>query len=242
MKTLSFPLFFLCFALLSCKNDAAINLSKGEVIETSTEIPKKKIEEQFSSIDSKATLVTDKNEEAKKEVVEVPKKEPTKKSAQVKKKAIDSKADNATFVKTVVKQATPKPKKRTAEIEFEEQTFDFGEIMQGDKVDHKFTFKNTGRAPLTITEADATCGCATPSIPFMDIMPGETGYIGVSYNSVGKEGAETPQVTIYSNAGKDPILVLKLTGYVKTPEEAKAELAVKDSIIHEAKDSIKTLN
>jgi len=246
MKTLIFIAFSTCIAFSGCNNDAAVKLSQNELTQSNTEIPKKKVEEQFSSSAGKTVLEDEQVKEVAskttQEVVEESKQVLAKKSKQLKEidKPEIAKEDKATFVKKVSPQTPSVAKKRTAEIEFEDQFYDFGEIMQGDKIDHKFSFTNTGKAPLSITEADATCGCATPSIPFMDIMPGEVGYIGVRYNSVGKEGEETPEVTIYSNAGKHPIMVLKLKGYVKTPEEVKAEqLAKKDSLIQEAKDSTK---
>jgi len=241
MKTLSFLIIFFCFAIVGCNNQPANDLTSTEITKENIETPKKKIEEQYSSADQ-IKIVDEEVEPANATDEEVVyKKESTQESIKPtkKKKSVisDIKKEEATFVKTVSK---PKPKKRTAEIKFKEYAYDFGEIVEGDKIEHKFTFTNTGKAPLTITKADATCGCATPSIPFMDIMPGESGYIGIMYNSVGKQGEETPQVTIYSNAGEQPILVLKLKGYVKSTEEAKKEVAVKDTIIHIAKDSIKT--
>ena len=41
-------------------------------------------------------------------------------------------------------------------------THDFGEIAQGDKVEHTFRFRNTGNEPLVITNVQVTCGCTTP--------------------------------------------------------------------------------
>lgn len=249
MKVIHFIALFTFVSLLGCNQSPAEKVSKIESGEVKSETPKKKIAEQFSSPDNNKTIPTKQVAQATEDKIESdakPEKVASNNTNDVEiPKPVEQKKETPTFVKTVSKPAVKVVKKRVAEIEFDDMLFDFGEIMQGDKVDHKFTFTNTGRAPLSITEADATCGCATPSIPFMDIMPGEKGYIGVNYNSVGKEGEETPQVTIYSNASKHPIMVLKLKGYVKTPEEAKAELmanksAMKDSIILEAKDSTKT--
>ena len=38
-------------------------------------------------------------------------------------------------------------------LEFTETVFDFGEIMEGEKVVHNYTFKNTGKEPLIISNA-----------------------------------------------------------------------------------------
>jgi len=44
-------------------------------------------------------------------------------------------------------------------ITFEEDSFDFGDIYQGDKVAHTFKFENSGNQPLIITNVQTTCGC-----------------------------------------------------------------------------------
>src|SRR5210317_1516758 len=48
-------------------------------------------------------------------------------------------------------------------MEFETTSHDFGSIVQGEKVAHKFKFKNTGGADLIISDATATCGCTVPT-------------------------------------------------------------------------------
>lgn len=98
-----------------------------------------------------------------------------------------------------LKAETPVKK---AKIVFEKSVFDMGELVEGEKRAFKFEFENVGDAPLSIASARATCGCTIPSYPFIDIMPGEKGYIGVEYHSVGKEGPQTPEITITSNASQ----------------------------------------
>src|ERR1044071_3684921 len=44
-------------------------------------------------------------------------------------------------------------------IKFDEMKYDFGEITEGDKVDHTFNFTNSGNSPLIITGAIGSCGC-----------------------------------------------------------------------------------
>ena len=46
-------------------------------------------------------------------------------------------------------------------MEFTTPVHDFGNIVQGTPVEHKFTFKNTGNAPLVIVDAKSSCGCGT---------------------------------------------------------------------------------
>lgn len=87
-------------------------------------------------------------------------------------------------------------------VTFEEDSKDFGDITQGDKVEHVFKFENTGKSPLVISNVAATCGCTVPSWPKEPIAPGKTGEIKVSFNSAGKMGKQNSVVRIYSNASE----------------------------------------
>ncbi|MGM9478718.1 DUF1573 domain-containing protein [Pedobacter sp. GSP4] len=85
-------------------------------------------------------------------------------------------------------------------IVFERDVFDFGKIEQGEKVIHDFKLKNTGKSPLIVSNATATCGCTIPQVPGEPILPGKTGIISVVFNSEGKMGMQDKVVTITSNA------------------------------------------
>mgnify|MGYP001552391442 FL=1 len=87
----------------------------------------------------------------------------------------------------------------TTSVEFEESEWDFGKITDGDKVQHNFTFTNTGDEPLTIKNAKGSCGCTVPEWPREPIAPGETGEIKVEFNSKKKPGKQTKRVTITAN-------------------------------------------
>ncbi len=86
-------------------------------------------------------------------------------------------------------------------ISWEKSTYDFGDLVQGDKVEHIFKFKNTGKEALLITNVQVTCGCTTPKGWARDpIAPGQSGEITVAFNSLGKYGKQNKVVTIISNA------------------------------------------
>ena len=87
-----------------------------------------------------------------------------------------------------------------AVITFERDIYDFEKIKQGEKVQHEFKFKNTGKSPLIISNATATCGCTVPEIPKEPILPGKEGVIKVVFNSEGKMGMQDKVVTVTSNA------------------------------------------
>lgn len=104
-------------------------------------------------------------------------------------------------------------------ITFEESSIDFGNITQGDKVQHVFKFENTGKSPLIISNVAATCGCTVPAWPKEPIAPGQSGEIKVSFNSAGKMGKQNSVVRIYSNAS-EPIEKVSLISNV-LPKGAK---------------------
>lgn len=108
-------------------------------------------------------------------------------------------------------------KKNYSEITFESLSIDLDTITEGDIVNKKFNFTNSSQQPLKIYKTDVSCGCTVPSYPFLDIMPGEKGFIGVTYNSVGKEGLQKPQIKVYTNT-KDSPITLNLNVYVQNQE------------------------
>jgi hypothetical protein len=82
---------------------------------------------------------------------------------------------------------------------FEESSYDFGTIAEGDTVVHKFVFINTGKTPLIVHNATAQCGCTVPEPPKEPVAPGEKGEIKVVFNSKGKPGPASKAVTITAN-------------------------------------------
>jgi hypothetical protein len=93
---------------------------------------------------------------------------------------------------------------------FTETEYDFGDINQGDKVEHTFEFKNTGETDLVIIDAKASCGCTVPEYTKTAIKPEETGKIKVTFNSSGKQGETVKTITVMCNTvNKSEILKIK---------------------------------
>jgi ABC-type glycerol-3-phosphate transport system substrate-binding protein len=105
-------------------------------------------------------------------------------------------------------------------IKFEKDTYDFGKIKQGDKVSYNFKFANTGKSPLIITGAVASCGCTTPEWPKAPVKPGDKGVIKVTFNSTGKMGLQDKLITITANTIPTSTLA-HLTGEVEIPTAKK---------------------
>lgn len=108
-----------------------------------------------------------------------------------------------------------------AKIEFlNDTTIDYGTVSkETDNGVRTFEFKNTGNAPLIITNVQSTCGCTIPTKPTEPIMPGKTGKIDVKYNM--NPGPIRKTITVESNAanyegGRIP---LKIKGEVIAKQE-----------------------
>ena len=144
-------------------------------------------------------------------------------------KVDQQKPDKTSYdIGTPPRNKAPKAAKKTGPaIKFDKIRHDFGTITEGDVINNKFEFTNNGTEPLIIQSSNATCGCTLPSYPFVPIEPGETGYIGVRYNSVGKSGEQKPLITITTNASIEPI-TLMLFGNVEDKEKAKDNKAEND--------------
>jgi hypothetical protein len=91
------------------------------------------------------------------------------------------------------------PSGPTTTVNFSEERFNFGTVAAGEKVQHNFKIKNTGKEPLIITNASSSCGCTVPEWPKEPIAPGKSGEIKVVFDSNGKSGAQSKRVTIVSN-------------------------------------------
>lgn len=95
----------------------------------------------------------------------------------------------------------------------QEKSIDFGDLTQGDKVEHTFVFQNTGTTPLIISNVAVTCGCTATQWPKEPIAPGKSSELKISFNSTGKMGKQNSVVRIYSNAS-EPIEKVSLISNV----------------------------
>ena len=92
-----------------------------------------------------------------------------------------------------------KEKDKLPVIEFERTSYDFGEVVQGEKLSYTFKFKNTGKSNLIIFSSEATCGCTTSMPPKAPIRPGETGEIKVVFDSSSQKGKVPKRILVGAN-------------------------------------------
>jgi hypothetical protein len=84
-------------------------------------------------------------------------------------------------------------------IDFAELEYNFGTVIQGEKVSHSFEFTNNGTGNLVISNVKASCGCTVPKWTKEPIKPGKTGTIEIIFDSTNKDGKQTKTANVYSN-------------------------------------------
>ncbi|MEQ8423845.1 MAG: DUF1573 domain-containing protein [Cyclobacteriaceae bacterium] len=89
-------------------------------------------------------------------------------------------------------------KSSMAVFAWDADSHDFGKIKQGVPVTHEFTFTNSGKTPLVITNVQASCGCTTPAWSKDPIPPGGNGFIKATYNAASM-GGFNKTVTVMAN-------------------------------------------
>lgn len=98
----------------------------------------------------------------------------------------------------------------TTTIEFESKRYDFGTITSGDKAKTVFKFTNTGNEPLLISDVKTSCGCTASEYPREPVAPGESAEIEAVFDSSGKSGAQTKNVTVMTNTNPSSnVLILE---------------------------------
>ncbi len=111
----------------------------------------------------------------------------------------------------------------TTEMSFEETEYDFGTVVEGEKVRHVYKFTNTGEEPLVISDAKGSCGCTVPEWPREPIAPGKSGQVTVEFNSRNKRGDKNQKVTITANTNP-PQTFIYLKGTVQPKDDATSQL------------------
>ncbi|PHK20574.1 hypothetical protein VF13_42390 [Nostoc linckia z16] len=126
-------------------------------------------------------------------------------------------AQQAAPKKDVVKTEAPKNMTPSA-ITWKEDTFNFGNVEKGKPVSHEFTFKNTTKQTILVTNVKASCGCTATNYTKTPIKPGESGTVTATYNAA-NPGQFTKTVTVTTN-DSDVNKVLTIKGNVLNPEGA----------------------
>ena len=97
-------------------------------------------------------------------------------------------------------------------MEWEQTEIDLGKIDQGKPVDITFNFKNTGTAPVIISDVKAGCGCTAVNFDNKPVAAGDSSEITATFNAKA-EGPFNKSIRVYTNLTDEPV-VLKFSGVV----------------------------
>jgi hypothetical protein len=105
-------------------------------------------------------------------------------------------------------QPTPGP---APVIDIQEKIKDFGVVPKGEKLKAVFEVKNTGNAPLEITQVRPTCGCTVAEKPAQPIPPGGSAKVVAEVETKDFSGPISKAVLVFSNdpANSQVNLVIK---------------------------------
>ena len=110
---------------------------------------------------------------------------------------------------------TEEQKKNAPKIEFENATFSFDTIKQGDKVKYDYVYKNIGTSDLIIHKIAPSCGCTVADTKTKVVKPGEKGIISSEFNSAGKTGVQSKTISVITNDPSNPKAILWIKGVIK---------------------------
>ena len=94
--------------------------------------------------------------------------------------------------------------------------FDFGSVVKGTKIAHRFVVKNEGQAPLVISKIGNPCDCFSAKFDGT-IEPGKEGLIDVTVDTSKQEGPILMTGAVSSNDPERPVTHLTIKGLVKGP-------------------------
>lgn len=106
--------------------------------------------------------------------------------------------------------------KQAPVVNYDSRVFNFGEIVEGERVEHVFKIKNEGKNDLIIRRIRASCGCTAATPESKVVKGGDETVLKVVFNSRGKRGSQNKSITIITNDPKQPTTILRVTGNVKT--------------------------
>lgn len=103
-----------------------------------------------------------------------------------------------------------KAKKKKEPITFKTLTIERNNIPFGSDETFTFTFKNTGKEPIIISNVQTSCGCTTAKKPEAPVAPKKSADISVKYDTK-RVGQFTKTITITSNVSEPIVLTIKGT-------------------------------
>ncbi len=107
---------------------------------------------------------------------------------------------------------SPRGEEQSEEIEEEQGPYfwDFGQVSEGEILEHTFVLKNDSPVNLLIKRVRTSCGCTTSEIKKKEIPAGGDVDIQVKFNTRGYSGIKKQFVYIHTDQQDHPVIKLTL--------------------------------
>ena len=98
------------------------------------------------------------------------------------------------------------------EVEEEQGPYfwDFGQVSQGEVLEHTFVLENDSSTTLQIKHIHTSCGCTTSEVKNKEIPPGESTEIQVKFKTKGYSGIRKQHVYIHTDQQDNHLIKLTL--------------------------------
>lgn len=117
----------------------------------------------------------------------------------------------------VTPAVAPTTQQVPSQLKWDTEVHDFGTIEQGKPATYEFTFTNTTKKDVLLTNVKAACGCTTPNYTKTAIKPGEKGFVSATYNAA-NAGAFHKTVTVMTSEENSQPKIITIKGTVKVNE------------------------
>ncbi|HNW70179.1 MAG TPA: DUF1573 domain-containing protein [Bacteroidales bacterium] len=118
---------------------------------------------------------------------------------------------------------TPEQLQNAAKIKFENTTYNFGSIKEGEKIETDFKFTNVGINDLFIRKVKASCGCTATHIDKIQLKKEECSSIHATVDTRGRAGQLNKTITVVCNDPDQSTIILSIIGKVdkisETPQK-----------------------
>lgn len=106
---------------------------------------------------------------------------------------------------------------QAAEFSIKDAVHKFPNTKEGVVLEHSFSFTNTGKAPLIISDYEVGCPCTKVIIPEDPIPPGKSGIVKVIFDSEGKSYYQDRIIILTTNTRKKTVK-LRIKVYIEPVE------------------------
>jgi hypothetical protein len=89
-----------------------------------------------------------------------------------------------------------------SQIVFTQPVQDIGKVVEGEKVEIRFTYYNSGAQDLYITKVETSCGCTQVAWEKEAIPHGASGFLNVLFDSRSYSGLQTKAIRVSTNSRK----------------------------------------